>query len=81
MNAEPAYLSKKKLAEQLDVAESTVDELVRREVLPRPYHLSNGCVRWSWQEVDCAIKSLRDSTDVTDHDPYLAGAKNAIKTK
>jgi predicted DNA-binding transcriptional regulator AlpA len=75
----PAYVSKKKLAEQLDVAESTVDELVRREVLPKPYHLSGGCVRWCWQEVDNAIKSLRGTADVTDLDPYVVGARNAIQ--
>jgi predicted DNA-binding transcriptional regulator AlpA len=74
----PAYVSKKKLAEQLDVAESTVDELVRREVLPKPYHLSSGCVRWSWQEIDLAIKSLRGKNEVNDLDPYIVGAKNAI---
>jgi predicted DNA-binding transcriptional regulator AlpA len=71
-------VSKKRLAEQLDVAESTIDELVRREVLPRPYQLSSGCVRWSWQEVDLAIKSLKGSTEVTDIDPYIVGARNAI---
>jgi predicted DNA-binding transcriptional regulator AlpA len=78
----PAYVSKKKLAEQLDVAESTVDELVRREVLPQPYHLSSGCVRWSWQQVDLAIRSLRGSPEVSDpDDPYITGARNATKEK
>jgi predicted DNA-binding transcriptional regulator AlpA len=79
MTEVPAYLSKKKLAEQLDVAESTIDELVKNGKLPRRFHLSNGCVRWSWQEVDAAIKSLGGSTDVTDLDPYIVGARHAMQ--
>jgi predicted DNA-binding transcriptional regulator AlpA len=78
-NDAPAYVSKKRLAEQLDVAESTVDELVKNGKLPRPFHLSSGCVRWSWQEVDNAIKSLRGSAEVMDIDPYVVGAKNATR--
>jgi predicted DNA-binding transcriptional regulator AlpA len=41
----PAYPSKSSLARELDCAESTVDELVRKGILPPPLKLSGGCVR------------------------------------
>lgn len=50
------YMSKKTLAAALDCAESTVDELVRRGVIPQPKRLSTGCVRWRWADVDEAIR-------------------------
>lgn len=53
-----SYLSKPSLATELDVSESTVDEMVRRGVLPRPVRLSAGCVRWRWADVDMALASL-----------------------
>ena len=71
----PAYVSRKTLAHELDCAESTVDELVKRGVLPKPLHLSNGCVRWCWGDVVLALASLREGASVRD-DPYLSGVKN-----
>jgi predicted DNA-binding transcriptional regulator AlpA len=70
-NRPPAYPSKASLARELDCAESTVDELVRKGVLPPPVRLSVGCVRWSWEEVVTAIHSLRGATGRGD--PYMAG--------
>lgn len=71
----PSYLSRASLARELDVSESTVDELVRRGVLPKPIRLSNGCVRWSWGAVTASLASL-DGAAETAADPYLAGAAN-----
>ena len=65
----PAYPSKSSLARELDCAESTIDELVRRGVLPPPLRLSGGCVRWCWQEVTTALASLKGTA--TASDPYL----------
>ena len=70
-NRPPAYPSKASLARELDCAESTVDELVRKGVLPPPVRLSVGCVRWSWEEVVTAIRSLRGAAGRGD--PYMAG--------
>lgn len=69
------YLGKAALASRLDMAESTVDEMVRRGVLPRPVKLSKGCVRWSWAAVEQALAFRAQSPD--DADPFLAGIKNA----
>jgi predicted DNA-binding transcriptional regulator AlpA len=76
-NRPPSYLSRKTLAGELDCAESTVDELVRRGVLPKPVHLSSGCVRWRWDDVEAALASL--TTGATEIDPYIAGVENATR--
>lgn len=57
----PSYLSKASLATELDVSESTVDEMVRRGVIPKPVRLSAGCVRWRWETVDQALASLAET--------------------
>ena len=78
-------ISRKELAAKLDMAESTVDEMVKRGVLPKPIRLSEGCVRWICEEVVCAVASLRDaqrapgSPESTDGDPYMRGARNVTK--
>lgn len=59
----PAYLSKAGLAFELSVSETTVDEMVRRGVLPRPIRLSSGCIRWRWETVDMALASMGEATD------------------
>lgn len=55
------YLSKASLADALEISESTVDEMVRRGVLPRPVKLSAGCVRWRWETVDRALASMGET--------------------
>jgi len=62
-------LSRSTLAAELEISESSVDELVRRGVLPRPVRLSSGCIRWRWQTVDDALASLVNAgNDVSDND-------------
>jgi predicted DNA-binding transcriptional regulator AlpA len=73
----PSYLSCASLARELDVSETTVQEMVRRGVLPAPIKLSSGCVRWCWADVQAALGSLSSGkTDASD-DPFLVGARNA----
>lgn len=74
----PSFMSRKELAWELSVSESTVDELVRRGVIPGATRLTPGCVRWSWTAVETALASLSGSPD--DGDPFMTGARNAIKT-
>jgi predicted DNA-binding transcriptional regulator AlpA len=52
------YMSRKTLAEALDCAESTVDEMVKRGIIPAPKQLSTGCVRFRWADVDAALQAL-----------------------
>jgi len=72
----PAYISCASLARELEVAQSTVYELVRRGVLPQPLKLSAGCVRWCWADVQLSLSSLADGT-AANNDPFLEGARNA----
>ena len=72
-------VSKATLAAALDVCESTVDELVRRGVLPKPLKLTPGCVRWLWPGVQQALASLTGTSDDAS-DPFMTGAKNVAKT-
>ena len=75
----PAYMSKATLATALDISESTVDEMVRRGVLPKPVRLSSGCVRWRWESVDAALASMMPGAEGAASDPYLRGIKNATQ--
>lgn len=75
----PSYLSRSTLAAELDIGESTVDEMVRRGVLPKPVKLSTGCVRWSWAAVEAALASLAGTANDT-ADPFMAGVQRVAKT-
>jgi predicted DNA-binding transcriptional regulator AlpA len=72
----PAYLSRKTLAHELDIAESTVDDFVKRGILPPSVTLSKGCVRWRWSDVEAAIDGKRVGQLQAPSDPYLAGVAN-----
>jgi predicted DNA-binding transcriptional regulator AlpA len=76
-NRPPSFMSRKELAWELSVSESTVDELVRRDVIPPAVRLTPGCVRWSWTAVASALASHAGNAD--DGDPFMAGAVNATK--
>jgi predicted DNA-binding transcriptional regulator AlpA len=75
------YVSRATLAGYLDCAESTVDDLVKRGTLPKPFPLSPHVVRWCKDEVDAAIKSMRGNASPAARDPYLAGVERVIINK
>lgn len=68
----PSYVSKATLAAELDVSESTVDNLVQRGVLPKPVRIG-GSVRWSWSQVDAALGA---ATTTPEADPFMQGVSN-----
>ena len=74
----PSFMSCATLARELDVSESTVHEMVRRGVLPRPVRLSAGCVRWNWADVQSALGSM--TAGGTDVDPFMTGVRNAARS-
>jgi predicted DNA-binding transcriptional regulator AlpA len=77
-----AFMSRSTLAGQLDCAESTVDTLVTRGVLPKPIRLSPGVVRWRWADVEAAIMSLGSGANPdAASDPYLAGVAHVAVNK
>lgn len=72
-------LSKASLARALDISESTVDELVRRGVLPRPMRFSGGCVRWRLASVERALASIEGSGEHASEHDALTGVQRAIQ--
>lgn len=73
------YISKSTLAQALEISESTVDEMVRRGVLPRPVRLSSGCVRWRWASVDMALASMESGGNAAPPDQGMMGVQRAIE--
>jgi hypothetical protein len=49
------YVSRADLAAELSILESSVDEMVRRGVLPRPTVQTSEGPRWSWKLVESAL--------------------------
>lgn len=70
-----AYPDKATLAAELCVSKSTVEDLVRRGVLPQPLKLSPGCLRWDWADVVRALAKFKGAGE--DSDPFMAGARDA----
>jgi predicted DNA-binding transcriptional regulator AlpA len=77
----PSYVSAATLARELDVSESTVAEMVRKGVLPKPVKLSSGCARWRWADVEMAIGSMAPGVPAAETDPFLKGAIDATATQ
>ena len=65
----PSYPSKASLAAELDISESTVDEWVRRGILPKPIRLG-GSVRWCWSSVQASLQPMAGQSGETD--PFMA---------
>jgi len=81
MDRPPSYLSCATLARELDVSETTVHEMVRRGVLPKPLKLSGGCVRWRWADVETALGSMAPGAPAAASDPFMKGAIDATATQ
>jgi predicted DNA-binding transcriptional regulator AlpA len=74
-----AYPSRATMARLFDCSESTIDEMVKRGVLPPLIKLSSGCVRWDWAEVRVFINGLKTNGTTTITDPFILGLTN-VKT-
>ena len=80
----PDYVSAQTLAYRLDCSRSTVDDYVRRGLLPRP--ISVGTLqRWRWSDIETWLlhtsvgfssqESPAHDTDPDEEDPYCLGVK------
>lgn len=78
LNRPPSMMSTATLANELDVSESTVRDMVRRGLLPPPVVLTPGIVRWNWETVQAFLGASQTVRLVAD-DPYLTGAHHAAK--
>ncbi len=72
----PSYVSRSRLAIELDIGESTVDDYVRRGLLPRPVRIG-GAVRWSWSQVQALLEA--DTSSGVTIDPFMEGVKNVAQ--
>jgi predicted DNA-binding transcriptional regulator AlpA len=75
------YPSRASMARLLDCAESTIDELVKRGVLPPPIKFSAGMVRWDWAEVQVSINDRKAGTSTVVADPFVLGLQNVTTVK
>lgn len=67
----PSYVSKATLAAELDICESTVDNWVERDFLPKPIRIG-GAVRWNWADVVAAMSPATQG----EADPFMARIGN-----
>lgn len=78
----PDYVSAQTLAYRLDCSRSTVDDYVRRGLLPTPRIIGN-LQRWRWSEIEAWIANqgavhdqlLLRNADADEDDPYSLGVK------
>ncbi|KQS65969.1 hypothetical protein ASG32_30890 [Methylobacterium sp. Leaf361] len=52
-----SYLTRRALAAELMMSESTLDDYVRRGLLLPPIRISPSCVRWRWATVDAILRA------------------------
>lgn len=71
----PSYVSKATLAAELDLSESTIDDYVKRGLLPKPIQIG-GSVRWCWAQVQASLGSMAGAGQHSENDPFMAGVKN-----
>lgn len=74
-----AYLTKAALAAELMIGESTVDDFVRRGLLPPPVRISPGCVRWRWETVDEVLKAGQGQRRAPDELSAEEGVRRVIE--
>jgi predicted DNA-binding transcriptional regulator AlpA len=77
----PDYVSAETLAYRLDCSRSTVNDYVRRGLLPTPRIIGN-LQRWRWSEIETWIASqdairyeLGSGNEDDEDDPYSLGVK------
>ena len=73
LTIEPEYVSKKTLAVLLDMGERTIDDYVKRRILPSPVNIGN-CVRWHWPSVKDTLANIT-GTDLNEPDAFDRGVE------
>ncbi len=81
-NYPPDYVSAETLAHRLDCSKSTVQDYVRRGLLPKPLKIGE-LVRWRWTDVERFINDLEAEGNprADKADPYIVGIENATTEK
>jgi predicted DNA-binding transcriptional regulator AlpA len=69
----PDYVSVQTLAYRLDCSRSTIDDYVRRGLLPRPIRVGR-MQRWRWRDIETWIAQAEgQGRDKEEDDPYMRG--------
>ena len=74
-----SYLTKAALAAELMISETSVDDFVRRGLLPPPVRISSGCVRWRWATVDEVLKAGQGQLRAPDEVSAEEGVRRVIE--
>jgi predicted DNA-binding transcriptional regulator AlpA len=74
-----SYLTKAALAAELMISETSVDDYVRRGLLPSPVRISSGCVRWRWETVDEVLKASQGHMRVPNELSDEEGVRRVIE--
>ena len=72
----PAYVSRHRAAQELDMSPDTFDEYVRKGILPAPKRRGK-LTRWKWAEIADAIDGGNLSVVQSTGDPYDRGVVHA----
>ncbi len=81
----PDYVSAETLAYRLDCSRSTIDDYVRRGLLPQPQMVGN-LQRWRWSDIESwiAVRTglpTLDGSAVAEEDPYLKGVNRVTASE
>ena len=78
----PDYVSCETLAYRLDLSRSTVDDWVKRGLLPKPQTIGT-VQRWRWADVEACISTANhplapghENGSAEDADPFSRGIEN-----
>jgi hypothetical protein len=72
----PAYVSRHRAAQELDMCPETFDDYVRKEILPAPKRRGK-LTRWKWAEIADAIDGGHGSVVQSKEDEYDRGVERA----
>ena len=72
----PAYVTRKRAAQELDMSPDTFDEYVRKGVLPAPKRRGT-LTRWKWEEIATAIDRGHLSVFQSEGNDYDRGVDRA----
>ena len=72
----PAYVSRKRAAQELDMSPDTFDDYVRNGVLPAPKKRGK-LTRWKWAEIANTLDGGNLSVVQSDVDEYDQGVNRA----
>lgn len=72
MGGVPAYVTRQRAAQELDMSDTTFDKYVREGVLPSPKR-RGGMLRWKWSEIVAVLDGGAAATAAVSRDAFSRG--------